>query len=132
MQQPLLSKVKRWSLCSFLVLLFLGVNANNGLAQDNGSIDLILVEAAPNLPWIMRTESSEDVFQGEKFNYALTENNDRFQNWIDNFPDEVNNYKSTIETFLKDTSHEDVNESEKDFYHDMKAQYQMIKNLMSW
>jgi hypothetical protein len=94
--------------------------------------DIVLAESAPHLSWIQRSDASENVFQGEKFKYDLVKNNENIQKWVDQYPSEVTSYKQAIEKFFNETSANDLTGQEKDFYYDMKAQYQMIKKLLKW
>ena len=96
------------------------------------SADMVLAESAPHLSWIQRSDASENVFQGEKFKYDLVKNNENIQKWVAQYPSEVTSYKQAIENFFNDTSANDLTGQEKDFYYDMKAQYQMIKKLLKW
>lgn len=93
---------------------------------------MVLVESAPHISWIQRSDSSENIYQGEKFKYNLVENNKNIQKWVDQYPSEVTAYKQAIEKFFKETSVNDITGQEKDFYYDMKAQYQMIKKSLKW
>ena len=95
-------------------------------------IDVVLAESAPHLSWIQRSDNSENVFQGQKFKYDLAKNNKNIQQWADQYPSEVASYKQAIVKFFKETSVDDLTGQEKDFYYDMKAQYQMIKELLQW
>lgn len=113
--------------------LFIAVSIQSQAQEiEISSVDLVLVEAAPNIPWIQRTENTTNVFKGEKFNYDLKENKARFQKWVDNYPKEVQEYKKAIEAFFKQTKMAAVPVSEKDFYYDMQAQYQMIAEMLEW
>ena len=132
MLKPLLLVVKRWSLCFIIILCFLGLNPTDTQAQELVGVEVVLLEAAPNIPWPRRTESSTKVFKGEKFNYDLEENNLLFQKWITDYPKEVTAYRKAMDQFFKDYTIDRIRESEKDFFLDLKAQYQMIKNLQPW
>ena len=115
----------------FTMVFFLSMTLSSQ-SETNGSIDLVLVKSAPHLKWIQRSDASENVFQGEKFKYDLVKNNEQIQNWVDQYPSEVNPYRQAIEKFFKETSVNDLIGQEKNFYYDMKAQYQMIKKLLKW
>lgn len=115
----------------FTMVLFFSIT----LSAQSASIepaDIVLTESAPHLSWIQRSDNSENVFKGEKFNYDLVKNNENIQKWADQYPFEVTSYKQAIENFFKETSANDLTGQEKDFYYDMKAQYQMIKKLLKW
>ncbi len=115
----------------FTMVLFFSIT----LSAQSASIepaDIVLAESAPHLSWIQRSDNSENVFKGEKFNYDLVKNNENIQKWADQYPFEVTSYKQAIENFFKETSANDLTGQEKDFYYDMKAQYQMIKKLLKW
>lgn len=101
-------------------------------SEVKAPIDMVLSESAPHLSWIQRSEDSENVFQGQKFKYHIIKNNENIQNWVGQYPSEVTSYKQAIEKFFKETSVNDFTGQEKDFYYDMKAQYQMIKQLLKW
>ena len=94
--------------------------------------DIVLAESAPHLSWIQRSEASQNVFKGEKFKYDLVKNNEQIQKWADQYPSEVTSYRQAIEKFFTETSVNDLIGQEKDFYYDMKAQYQMVKKLLKW
>jgi len=115
----------------FTMVLFFSIT----LSAQSASIepaDIVLTESEPHLSWIQRSDNSENVFKGEKFNYDLVKNNENIQKWADQYPFEVTSYKQAIENFFKETSANDLTGQEKDFYYDMKAQYQMIKKLLKW
>lgn len=115
-----------------ILLFFLAITTINTKAQVTEPIDMILVENAPHLPWIQRSESTENVFKGEKFNYGLEDNNSKINQWLESYPDEFQAYQTAMDDFFKTKTPEDFSESDRDFYYDMKAQYQMIKDLKPW
>jgi hypothetical protein len=67
-------------------------------------IDIVLVESAPHLSMIQRSDALENIFQGEKFKYDLVKNNEHIQKWVAQYPSEVTSYKQAIEKFFKVTS----------------------------
>lgn len=95
-------------------------------------VEMILVEKAPHLPWVQRTESTEQVFKGQRFNYALESNQERFRSWAQEFPAELEAYRKSMPGYFKANSADDFKGQEQDFYYDMLAQYQMIKQLQGW
>jgi hypothetical protein len=115
---------------STMVLLFTITLSAQSASKE--PVDMVLVESAPHLSWIQRSDASENVFQGEKFKYDLVKNNENIQKWVAQYPSEVTSYKPAIENFFNETSANDLTGQEKDFYYDMKAQYQMIKKLLKW
>ena len=115
----------------FTMVFFFSITLS-AQSETKEPIDLVLVNSAPHISWIQRSDNSENVFQGEKFKYDLVKNNEQIQNWVDQYPSEVNPYRQAIEKFFKETSVNDLIGQEKNFYYDMKAQYQMIKKLLKW
>jgi hypothetical protein len=115
----------------FTMVLFLSMTLS-AQSETKEPIDMVLSESAPHLSWIQRSEASENVFQGQKFKYDLVENNENIQKWVDQYPSEVTSYRQAIEKFFTETSVNDLIGQEKDFYYDMKAQYQMVKKLLKW
>lgn len=113
----------------FTLLFSMALSAQS---ESKVAVDIVLVKSAPHISWILRSDASENVFQGEKFKYDLVKNNENIQKWADQYPSEVTSYKQAIEKFFKETSVNDLIGQEKDFYYDMKAQYQMIKELLKW
>ena len=113
------------------MVLFLSITLS-AQSETNEPIDLVLVKSAPHLTWIQRSDTSENVFKGEKFKYDLVKNNEQIQKWADQYPSEVTSYRQAIEKFFTETSVNDLIGQEKDFYYDMKAQYQMVKKLLKW
>jgi hypothetical protein len=113
------------------MVLFLSITLSAQSASKEPA-DIVLAESAPHLSWIQRSDASENVFQGEKFKYDLVKNNENIQKWVAQYPSEVTSYKQAIENFFNETSANDLTGQEKDFYYDMKAQYQMIKKLLKW
>lgn len=113
----------------FTLLFSMALSAQS---ESNEPADIVLAESAPHLSWVQRSETSQNAFQGEKFKYDLVKNNENIQKWADQYPSEVTSYKQAIEKFFKETSVNDLIGQEKDFYYDMKAQYQMIKELLKW
>lgn len=114
------------------LLLFFSITTYSQSTAVKQPVDVVLVNSAPHISWIQRSDASENVYKGEKFNYNLVENNKNIQKWADQYPNEVTSYKQAIELFFKETSVNDFIGQEKDFYYDMKAQYQMIKKLLKW
>jgi hypothetical protein len=115
----------------FTMVLFLSMTLS-AQSETKEPIDMVLVKSAPHLSWIQRSEASQNVFQGEKFKYNLVKNNEKIQKWVDQYPSEVTTYRQAIETFFKETSVNDLIGQEKDFYYDMKAQYQIVQKLLKW
>lgn len=115
----------------FTMVLFLSMTLS-AQSETKEPIDMVLVKSAPHLSWIQRSEASQNVFQGQKFKYDLVENNENIQKWVDQYPSEVTSYRQAIEKFFTETSVNDLIGQEKDFYYDMKAQYQMVKKLLKW
>jgi hypothetical protein len=115
-----------------IIMLAPITNSLSAQTETKEPIDMVLVNSAPHIPWIERTEESKNAFKGEKFKYEQEKNNERIQSWVKQYPSEVTPYRQAIEKFFKETSVNDLVGQEKDFYHDMKAQYQMIKKLFKW
>lgn len=126
-----MNKKKKLKNAIFSMVLFFTITLSAQSLVNDG-VDVVLVKSAPHISWIQRSDASENVFQGEKFKYDLVKNNENIQKWADQYPSEVTSYKGAIEIFFKDTSVNDLTGQEKDFYYDMKAQYQMIKKLLKW
>lgn len=115
----------------FTMVLFLSMTLS-AQSEAKEPIDLVLIRSAPHLSWVQRSDTSENVFQGEKFTYDLVKNNQQIQKWVDQYPSEVTSYKQAVEKFFKETSVNDLIGQEKDFYYDMKAQYEMVQKLLKW
>ena len=126
-----MNKITFFKNAIFTMVLFFTITLS-AQSASNEPIDLVLVKSAPHISWIQRSDASENVFQGEKFKYDLVKNNENIQKWADQYPSEVTSYKQAIEKFFKETSFNDLNGQEKNFYYDMKAQYQMIKKSLKW
>jgi hypothetical protein len=60
----------------FTILLFFTISLS-AQSEAKEPVDLVLVKSAPHISWIQRSESSENVFQGEKFKYDLVKNNEQ-------------------------------------------------------
>jgi hypothetical protein len=126
-----MNKITFFKNAIFTMVLFFTITLS-AQSASNELIDLVLVKSAPHISWIQRSDASENVFQGEKFKYDLVKNNENIQKWVAQYPSEVTSYKQAIENFFNETSANDLTGQEKDFYYDMKAQYQMIKKLLKW
>jgi hypothetical protein len=126
-----MNKITFFKNAIFAMVLFFAISLS-AQSASNELIDLVLVKSAPHISWIQRSDASENVFQGEKFKYDLVKNNENIQKWVAQYPSEVTSYKQAIENFFNETSANDLTGQEKDFYYDMKAQYQMIKKLLKW
>lgn len=127
----LATRIFRTLLLASGLLIVFSMQAN---AQDQviKPVDLVIVESAPHMPWMLRTESTVNVFKGEKFNYDLKTNKTRLQKWIDTYPAEVATYRSAVESFFKSTDIQAVPVSEQGYYYDMRAQYQMLAEMLEW
>ncbi|MFK5890079.1 MAG: hypothetical protein QM486_05045 [Flavobacteriaceae bacterium] len=116
-----------------IVLLFVLFAFSSELsAQVKEPIDIVLMKAAPNLAWIQRSESSLNVYKGDKFNYSLVENNNKLNNWLNNYPQEFVAYKKAMDEFFRTKTIGDFTSTDQDFYYDLKAQYEILKKLKSW
>lgn len=114
------------------ILLTFFIFSNSISAQSQEPIDMVLIKNAPNLAWIQRTNTSVNVFKGVKFNYSLVENNSKLNDWIESYPNEFTAYKNAMDQFFKTKKAEDFSTTDQDFYYDLKAQYEMLKNLNPW
>lgn len=93
-------KLKRLRGYLALLLTFF-IFSNSISAQSQEPIDMILINNAPNLTWIQRTEATVNVFKGVKFNYSLVENNSKLNDWIKSYPNEFTAYKNAMDKFFK-------------------------------
>ena len=116
----------------FALLLTFFVFSNSISAQSQEPIDMVLIKNAPNLAWIQRTDATVNVFKGVKFNYSLVENNSKLNDWIKSYPNEFTAYKNAMDTFFKTKKISDFTATDQDYYYDLKAQYEMLKNLKPW
>lgn len=114
------------------ILLTFFIFSNSISAQSQEPVDMILTKNAPNLTWVQRTNTSVNVFKGVKFNYSLVENNSKLNDWIKSYPNEFTAYKNAMDQFFKTKKAEDFSTTDQDFYYDLKAQYEMLKNLNPW
>lgn len=114
------------------ILLTFFIFSNSISAQSQEPVDMILTKNAPNLTWVQRTNTSVNVFKGVKFNYSLVENNSKLNDWIKSYPNEFIAYKNAMDQFFKTKKAEDFSTTDQDFYYDLKAQYEMLKNLNPW
>jgi hypothetical protein len=117
-----------------LALIMLAPISNSLSAQSDAKapIDLVLIESAPHIPWIQRVAPTENESTDGKIKYEQEKNTERIEKWVEQYPSEVTPYRQAMEKFFKETAVNDLAGQEKDFYHDMKAQYQMIKKLLKW
>jgi len=117
---------------SLALLLMLFTFSNTLSAQTQVPIDVVLLNAAPNLAWIQRTDASINVFKGDKFNYSLEVNNAKLKTWLNAYPQEFLAYQKAMDAFFATKNLGDFTSTDQDFYYDMKAQYQMLKILKPW
>ena len=101
-------------------------------AQTQEPVDMVLIKNAPNLRWIQRTAATQNVFKGDKFNYRKDENVQLLNHWIVTHPQEFEAYKKALDEFFRTKKVGDFIPSERDYYYDLKAQYQLLKNIKPW
>lgn len=87
-----------------------------------------VTEAAPNLPEMVRYDNVGDKYYGVNNEYKNDENVSSLNEWIANFPAEVEAYKAAIETYLA-TDYSTLSDEDKATYDDLKSQWMMFSQL---
>lgn len=131
----------------FMLISMLSIGVNLRAQSSSGTIDVqvftnpdigsvavdrVLMENAPHLPWMQRTESTEQVFKGQRFNYELESNRSKILQWVSEYPAELQAYQEKIPAFFKEFPADTFKGQEQDFYYDIKAQYELIAQLLNW
>ena len=95
-------------------------------AKDNP-----VMQAAPHLPEMLRSNDGDKLFYGVKYTYKADENEKTLKEWSVNYPNEVDSYKVAIAKYLNDTDVTKLSAADQNTFYDLKSQWLMATQLIN-
>jgi hypothetical protein len=85
---------------------------------------------APHRPVMERELNGVDVFHGGLIEYKHEDNHEALEDWLDDYPQEVEAYKISIQNYVNITTNTLLTGNEADIFADLKAQWVMMSHIL--